>query len=991
MMDKSGSLRILIIISIVQAYLVVAAATAPAQPLPRTDAVYLLDVTSSMVGYDGGIKPCDKSKDILNQVLDLLLVEIERFSHGRIILITFAEGPYDLDGPGPIQDTYSIEINSNADKHILRQFIRPTGASVWPGIYETVYRRTCVERRNIGNTAIYDTILTALRKLQELQAQYSEGADAYTASHTQEIIVFTDGEDNASKNSFDRVLTALQARHFEMAGRFHYKRYLFSNQPRSLKQAQDECTIVEREKAGSYVQNVVAPNIAQLVIVDFDRSLLEFSENLWTPTAPGDAHTVTLRNIQVYYDHAQENLLSGARLVLQPVQPEDFGLPGNVAIRVRTEPDSLIFPLAKFDLSLSFEPLSLLEQHLNHVKRDKLTGTLHFGVIPPGARETQRRACYGEAKGILIDVRRASLPVEIGFRRPELTVAVKRSAGNQLRIDLVPNSVLAGLSRNQRSVVIQFLPAVYLADLRDEQGTAVPQGQPLVLRPGPLTLFATFHGPVPCSASIEAEMRLAFLEPLASSMINREIRSIGSFPYRIRGVNLQPSQLVTENLWTPQRWRSSTNEAVIIPFTLEVCSPGSGTLRLSAKNPELPAYVRVQPESLEIKGGGGAYQLQVIVQPHQDWEALAEPLKKPGPHVFLEVDHEVSEEEGLVVPPPPIPVTLRYLPQYVIARIESLLAAHEKVTPGSAVYKLDIQSVGIPSAQELLTLESPPSIWRVQRIGTAQVSSVTGLFSLGPGEYELQLEPTLPRSVQQGTLHFKTLGPWPLLVLLGSQEIRLPEGQYDLPYLISVGDVFVLVRCDGLSRGPRWRRGQALLRCMPLFAIPSPGDQLEFIPQCGSGLLVRLGSLELSCGTPIPLGTFEIFIAPNAPAGIQIAQQLDDLRIEARYGTYQQPIVVDLQKPRLRGYLLPLLYDQLGERVLLGLVGLTWGLGGLTLLGLVLYAALIQKENPLIFLINYVWYEERWRRLATIWLVVGVVFVVVQLLVSWGLRLSYGI
>lgn len=657
MIGKSGFLvlRILIfVVSIILFYLLALSTTTLAQPLLQTDAVYLLDVTSSMVGYDKAA--CNKAKDILNTVLDLLLVEIERFSKGRLILITFAEGPYDLDGTGPIRDIYNIEINDDASKLVLKQFIRPRDygtpaeAPSWLGIYESIHRRTCVERRNIGNTAIYDTILIALQKLEELQTKYSEGPQAYAASHTQEIIVFTDGEDNASKNSFDKVLTELRARYFQMPGRFHYKRYLFSKEPKDIKQAEDECTKIKRVEAVGYVQNVVAPDISRLVIVDFDRSLLGFSENLWTPAATGDTHTVTLRNIQLYYDHAKEDLLSGARLAIQPVQPEDFGLPGNVAIRVRTEPANLIFPLTKFDLYLSFEPFSLLEQHLNHMNLDKLIGILHFAVIPSGEAVSTNQACYVEAKGSLIDVRRTSLPVEISFRRPELVVSVERSEANRLRIDLVPNSVFAGLSPNQRSVVIQFLPAVYLADLRNEQDALVPQGQPLVLT-GPLTLFATFKGPVPCSTSIEAEMRLAFVEPLASGMINGAIRSIASFPYRIHGVNLHPSQLVVDNLWTPQLWRSPTNETAI-PFTLNLCSSSSGNLHISAEQLNLPAYVRVQPESLEIKEGG-SYHFQLIIQPHQDWAVLAEPLKKPGPHVLLHVDYEVSEKGVLVATPPP--------------------------------------------------------------------------------------------------------------------------------------------------------------------------------------------------------------------------------------------------------------------------------------------------------------------------------------------------
>lgn len=489
-MCKEALLRTLIFLIISLPFLLIASVIAAqdvALQASQTDAVYLLDVTSSMVG--DGWKQCDRSKDILNQVLDLLLTEIERFSNGRLILITFAMGPYDLDEAGPIQGMYSIEIKGNADKLILKQFIRPkeygapAEAPSWPGIYETVYSRTCIEGRNIGGTAIYDTILLALQELEKLQTNYPGGKEAYAASHTQEIVVFTDGEDNASKNSFDKVLAQLKAHYFQMQGQFHYKRYLFSKEPEGIKQAEDECTKIEREGAAGYVQNVVAPDITQLVIIDFDRHILGFP-NVWAPIPPEDSRTVTLKNIQLYYDRAKANLLEGGRLVIQPVKADDLGLPGDVAVKVKAEPADLKFPLEQFDLQITLEPFSRLKAFMQRDNKDGLRGLLRFTFVKDTQTTdtpvAQERACKITGhKEPLVDLKQSSIPVDLPYVRPALQVEWGVEHGEAFALTLVPNEVFQALHAKEQQVRVDYNEKYFT--LTDDQGQTHKSSEPFSL------------------------------------------------------------------------------------------------------------------------------------------------------------------------------------------------------------------------------------------------------------------------------------------------------------------------------------------------------------------------------------------------------------------------------------------------------------------------------------------------------------------------------
>lgn len=437
----------------------------------KTDSVYLLDVTSSMVGREAG------AKDILNEVLDMLLADIDRHGPGRIILITFADGPYDLDGLGPIQAQYRIEINSESDKLFLKQFLRPTQYGSfsenpnWPGVYEAVRRA-----HGIGPTAIYKTILLALETLETIQ---NETGPEYRMTHAQELVVYTDGRNNAPGSpSFEEVVQRLKERHFQMAGRFRYKRYLFSTKPEDIRQAQQECAILDRERITGYAQNVVAPDPSRLIVLDFDRDVIVFP-NLWAPsTAAEDTIKVVVRNVELRYDATKAPWLQNMRLVLRPLKATDLGLPSEITIKLRTIPEEVRLPIKSFDIEVTFTPASRFKAFMDQKNYNDLSGFLYFELVKNegGAASSCNIAPTREP---LVDLKQPSILVIFPFIRPMVTVHWSIRPGEAFDIKFVPNDVFQSLKVEQRKIYIEYNEKHFA--LRDEQGRFYSSGEQIPL------------------------------------------------------------------------------------------------------------------------------------------------------------------------------------------------------------------------------------------------------------------------------------------------------------------------------------------------------------------------------------------------------------------------------------------------------------------------------------------------------------------------------
>jgi hypothetical protein len=84
----------------------------------EVDKVYLLDVTSSMVGEVQG-EP--DHKDIMAPVVRALVDDLRGTVDGNTVLVTFSAGPCDLDGGGPISSVYFVP--AGEDRTQLLRFL----------------------------------------------------------------------------------------------------------------------------------------------------------------------------------------------------------------------------------------------------------------------------------------------------------------------------------------------------------------------------------------------------------------------------------------------------------------------------------------------------------------------------------------------------------------------------------------------------------------------------------------------------------------------------------------------------------------------------------------------------------------------------------------------------------------------------------------------------------------------------------------------------
>lgn len=962
----------------------------------QTDAVYLLDVTSSMVGVDG--------QDILNDVIDRLLLDIERFPGGKFVLMTFADGPYDLDGPiGPIRAIYNVDIRSDQDKILLKRFLRPQGFKIgnkeysgygpfpddpnWPGVYAAVKRSGNV----IGPTGVYKAILQGLDILEKSQ---KEGSADYATTHSQELFVYTDGRNNAIPSpSFDDVLKRLKDRNFNMVERFRYTRYLFSRDQGDIKNAEGECKDIEQSGAAGYIKNVATSDVSQLVILELDRQILGFP-NIWSAPTGQDSQTVVLRHIQINYNPQQEQWLEGGQLVIQPLKSEDLGLPGDIAIRVGTKPATLRFPLKEFDLSLTFAPFSRLVTYLDQAKKARLTGPLHLSFLMKGEQQVSlvgEHACklVAQQQGAVVDVRNSSPLLDVPFVRPGLVVAVTRSAENQLRVDLTPNQVFDQLTEEQRKVLLSVLPPAYQGSLADENGAPLAWGTPYLLPSRPATLFITFNQEIACGKLDDLELRIS--SPFVGLLMNGETRSAVSFHYRLQTIAIRPPQIATVNLWAAEQWNPGATEPASSALTVEMCSSAAGRLGVLVKDTQVPAQIHVDPAVVGIEASSGQeLNFMLKVQPQTDWEALGQALQSSGPHADLQITFESQEDDVLTVMPRSLPVVLTYHPRYVALKIRSL--AQGKAAPGAGVYQLQIQGVGVPSDKPLLVLEGSSDVWRVQRNDTTEVLSLSERLLMQSGSYTLQLQPNLPRSTQEGALSFSTQEDYPLLLQFNQQEERHVDGQYRLSYSLQVEALLALIRCSTSSENSRWHRGQVLLHCEPSAGgIPSDQvAQIQIIPNCDRGLALRTGQIDQRCGVVLPLKPFDVAVAADAPAGNLVAQMANHFDVAAQNLATQKTIDTQLEKPLVHGYLFPKTYDQFWEPILRWLLWLVWGVGLVALAGAVTYAVIWMRDNPLSFLINNVWYDERWRWLTACWLAVGVFIGLVEAGIGLGMSWVYG-
>ncbi len=575
-----------------------------AQPPPEIeiDGVYLLDVTSSMVGLEVG------AGDILQEVIDLLLIDIERFPQGKFILMTFANGPHDLDGSGPIQAIYEINIRSERDKLFLKQFLRPkayglfTSNPNWPGVYDVVKPAI-----SIGPTGVYKSILLALDMLEQIQI--AGGAD-YTSTHTQELVVYTDGRNNAPDSpTFEEVLRRLKERNFQMLGQFRYKRYLFSKDPKDVQQAQAECVTIQRQGAAQYVQNVVAPDITQLVILRLDRQVLGFP-NVWAPATPEDSRTIVLKGVQIHYEPDKENALEGGQIRIRPVRSEDFALPPDVTIKVATEPAELRFPLVPFDLKITLEPFSRLKEFMRD--RSGIQGYLRFEFVPDsqrvGALRTEGACTIGSSQELLVDFKQSTILVDLPYVLPALHTSWAVE-GDAFSLTLSPNDVFKSLDANQQMIWLDYNENHFL--LRDDQNQIHKSGERFGLQALRKLRWEIrdelMPGAYAGSVKLDSELDEALVNGTPFFATGYEFSVIG----------LDREKLSCPNLWALE----TTGDARLVTceFALRSGLITRGQLKIQVGGSDLAKAgiaIDVDPETLDPPFDQKSVPLHVIIRPY---------------------------------------------------------------------------------------------------------------------------------------------------------------------------------------------------------------------------------------------------------------------------------------------------------------------------------------------------------------------------------------
>lgn len=235
----------------------------------KTDLVYLVDVSGSMIGLPLG----SGAKDIFFKVVEALKNHIKTLKPStRVFIITFSDGLHDVDGEEgthykPIWTKEIKAVTEQSDKEEILKYVANLNRDV---------------RKPQGHgwqTAIYDSMKITLETLDKLREDYEKTYphSKYKDSHAQEIILFTDGKDTKSRQwNFEKFLQEFNFRRAEdkMGTHIFLKiitlgKNVFSEKERKKIRKQQGMEIIDQPKPPIVIKSPTSSTIPWKKIITF--------------------------------------------------------------------------------------------------------------------------------------------------------------------------------------------------------------------------------------------------------------------------------------------------------------------------------------------------------------------------------------------------------------------------------------------------------------------------------------------------------------------------------------------------------------------------------------------------------------------------------------------------------------------------------------------------------------------------------------------------
>lgn len=761
----------------------------------EVDAVYLLDVTGSMVGTcrEG---PCPENAENLKEAINVLIAEIKSFQKGTFILITFADGPHDFDDldsdGGPIRSTYRVNVRDKNDpsKDTLLQFFKPdeygpfsdpeTGEVVedWPGVYEAVMSSVNrgKDRYDEGPyyhgryTAIYDSLLSALAILDGIRERANEN---YLDTHQQWIVLLTDGRDTASKTSHDEVGRILQSREAEIENKLLVTRYQWGN--------------VHSIPIRNVIEKPVTGRMEEFYRINLDRAILHFNGNLWL------SNSVTLEDLQ--FLRISNTLVPGRAVRIDwgeiSIEPKDFKLPAGLAlpgdVAIHTSPSPLVpVPCLRegyqFALALEFTPHSRLREHI--AASGKLDGVIegdvYFKFVP------------WSSEGRYVDFAQYRLRAELPFERPNLELKVSkeqeafclRFEGNKAFDEWLQQEDQEHLSFEYNKDHFRLTD-----EFGDQLDNRVDASELVTAR----RLYLKVRPDLSCGHYEGWIIRV--LPPKGNGGVLINGGPAFELRYELAAVGCDRDILSFPNLWVPPFQIADDARSVNLPTIGLFGLPEDWNWEYFSITPEgfdLP--VGIQPELRNLREG--QFDLTLTVTPYSQLEQVKEHLNANLVDGYLRLKYDDPTNEHLIIfKKAQLPVNLEYKEKVITIVVDRYptrpLRADEVAFAFSFSYNKDlsVDESGVRIQWEASNPEDPPHFYDIntgRKIGTEP-------FIFSEEMLELAVSSELKRDAYKGALTFSVVadGVWleglePSMVtshgMAYTLEVRPPS------YVIEIGN-----------------------------------------------------------------------------------------------------------------------------------------------------------------------------------------------------------